>query len=186
MAGHGPPPNPSARRRNARPAQMTLPAEGRVGDAPVWPLPAEVKVQAALAVARDDAERLREEWAAASDPKETRSLARKLDAAERRVREIEIGSELARTAEGSLWAELWSTPQAVAWERLRWTREVAQYVRWKVKAEGGDLNASKEARMLADRLGLTPLALQNLHWVIGDVPAPAAAESPDNVVELFG
>ena len=34
----GPPPNPNARRRNARPQTVSLPAEGWKGDAPAWPL----------------------------------------------------------------------------------------------------------------------------------------------------
>lgn len=34
----GPPPNPNARRRNARPDWVTLPAEGRNGPTPRWPL----------------------------------------------------------------------------------------------------------------------------------------------------
>lgn len=38
MAGTGPPPNPNARRRNARPAFRRLPADGRRGDPPTWPL----------------------------------------------------------------------------------------------------------------------------------------------------
>lgn len=38
MAGTGPPPNPNARRRNARPAFRRLPAGGRQGDGPAWPL----------------------------------------------------------------------------------------------------------------------------------------------------
>ena len=39
MAGNGPPPNPNARRRNARVGVVRLPAGGREGDPPVWPLP---------------------------------------------------------------------------------------------------------------------------------------------------
>lgn len=38
MAGNGPAPNPNARRRNARPAFRRLPAAGRRGDPPAWPL----------------------------------------------------------------------------------------------------------------------------------------------------
>lgn len=34
----GPAPNPNARRRNARPDWVTLPAEGYQGDIPPWPL----------------------------------------------------------------------------------------------------------------------------------------------------
>ncbi|KOU17086.1 hypothetical protein ADK49_16925 [Streptomyces sp. WM6349] len=75
--------------------------------------------------------------------------------------------------ESELWTDLWATPQAAAWERLGWTREVAQYVRWKVQAELGDLDASKEARQLADRLGLSPLAMLRLRWEV----------APDEVAE---
>ncbi|WP_239404657.1 DASH complex subunit DAD3 family protein [Frankia sp. Cj3] len=40
MAGMGPPPKPASqrRRRNAVPGTVELPAEGRHGDPPVWPL----------------------------------------------------------------------------------------------------------------------------------------------------
>lgn len=34
----GPPPNPTARRRNARPGFLILPAEGYQGEIPEWPL----------------------------------------------------------------------------------------------------------------------------------------------------
>lgn len=88
-------------------------------------------------------------------------------------------------AEARLWRELWRTPQAAAWISLSVGREVAQYVRWKIRAEensvGGAkaaLNASKEARLLADRLGLTPLALKRLEWEItGDEVAEKREES---------
>lgn len=75
-------------------------------------------------------------------------------------------TKMLRRLEAELWAELWTTPQAVAWEQLGYTREVAQYVRWKVLGELGDLDAAKEARQLSDRLGLTPLALLRLRWEI--------------------
>ncbi len=65
-----------------------------------------------------------------------------------------------------MWAELWKTPQAEMWEQLCWGREVAQYVRWKVRGELGDLDAAKEARQWSDRLGLNPLALLRLRWEI--------------------
>lgn len=39
----GPPPKRNARRRNARPAWVTLPADGRKGRAPRWPLPGRVQ-----------------------------------------------------------------------------------------------------------------------------------------------
>jgi hypothetical protein len=107
-----------------------LPAEGRRGDIPEWPLPP---------LAADD----------------------------------EGLSAVLQEREAELWADLWSTPQAVAWERLRWTRTVARYVRFEVRAETGDLKAGAEARLLEDRLGLTPQAMLRLRW---EVAADEVAE----------
>jgi hypothetical protein len=91
---------------------------------------------------------------------------RKLDAAQSMATVLSKQIEAQVALEAELWRDLWATPQAVAWERMGWTREVAQYVRWKVKAELGDLDSSKESRQLADRLGLTPLAMLRLRWEI--------------------
>lgn len=108
----GPPPNPNRRRRNATVAMTQLPAEGRQGEPPAWPL------------------------------------------------------GTADEAEAALWADLWATPQAVAWERLRYGREVALYVRWQLLAETGQTEAAKEARFWSDRLGLNPVAMLRLRWEI--------------------
>lgn len=81
-----------------------------------------------------------------------------------------------------MWAELWHTPQAAAWERLEWTRTVARYVRYLVAAEAGDTRIAPEVRQLEDRLGLNPMAMLRLRWQIGDGDAevhelrPAASE----------
>lgn len=91
---------------------------------------------------------------------------RKLAAAQTEANILDKQIEAQQRLEAELWRDLWATPQAAAWERLGWTREVAQYVRWKVQAELGDLDASKEARQLGDRLGLTPLAMLRLRWEI--------------------
>lgn len=145
MAGMGPPPNPQARRRNARPASVELPSEGRRGPVPSWPLPDTIK-----------------------------------------------HTEILTALEQSLWADLWATPQSVAWERLGWTRDVAQYVRWKVQGELGDLDAAKEARQWSDRLGLSPLALLRLNWrIVEDEvadrrPAPQAASGPKRRLKVAG
>ena len=65
--------------------------------------------------------------------------------------------------EAELWAEMWTTPQAIMWDQSpSFRREVASFVRWQVRAEQGDLDAAKEARMRSDRLGLNPLALLRL------------------------
>jgi phytoene/squalene synthetase len=68
--------------------------------------------------------------------------------------------------EQALWAQLWATPQAVAWQRHGWTRVVARYVRVALVAESLNKDAMSEARQLEDRLGLTPKAMQMLMWQI--------------------
>lgn len=133
----GPPPkHPSERRRrNATPPLRQLPAEGRKGRVPKWPLPPALLDSTIYGL----------------------------------VPNIEEG-------ELELWGVVWHTPQAVAWEQLGYIREVAQYVRWKVRAELGDMDAAKEARMLADRLGLTPMSMLRLRWeIVGDGAAEDAA-----------
>ena len=109
------PPKHDPARRNARSGPVRLPAEGRQGDPPRWPLP---------------------------------------------------GRMLA--AERLAWADLWRTPQAVAWERLGWTRAVARYCRLMVEAEkrNAPAKALMEARQFEDRLGLTPKAMRMLLWEI--------------------
>jgi hypothetical protein len=108
------PPKFEPRRRNPRAGPMQLPAEGRRGRAPSWPLEAEPKAE------------------------------------QRR-----------------LWAKLWRTPQAVAWERLGWTRVVARYVLVVIEAEGElDSKLLAQAVALEDRLGLTPKAMRLLLWEV--------------------
>lgn len=94
---------------------LKLPAEGRKGEAPPWPLP---------------------------------------------------GRPLA--AEKRAWAQLWATPQAVAWERLGWTRTVARYCRAMLAAESRDASPALLAQVTAmeDRLGLTPKAMRLLLWEV--------------------
>ena len=67
----------------------------------------------------------------------------------------------------AVWAELWATPQAVAWDRLGWTRVVARYCRVLLVAES-ETNAALlgEVRQLEDRLGLSPMAMLRLRWEI--------------------
>ncbi|MFK4277962.1 hypothetical protein ACI2LD_17835 [Enterococcus casseliflavus] len=92
---------------------------------------------------------------------------KKADAAREAALILSKQVEAQQQIEYELWRELWKTPQATMWQRLSWTREVAQYVRWKSRAEAGDLDAAKEARQLADRLGLTPLSMLRLRWEVG-------------------
>lgn len=78
--------------------------------------------------------------------------------------------------ERRLWERIWRTPQAVAWEELGWTDQVARYVRIEAMAELGDIRMLPEARQMEDRLGLSSLALLRLRWMIVDdieeKPAP--------------
>jgi hypothetical protein len=76
--------------------------------------------------------------------------------------------------EVDVWRQLWATPQAVAWEKLSWTRTVARYCRAVVLAEvsvSPPLLAQVTA--MEDRLGLTPKAMRLLMWQI----------APDEVAE---
>lgn len=176
MAGMGPPPKAAAdrRRRNATLAMTRLPAGGRTGPPPKWPLREDVVTTAKRDMARRHADELELQLLEPDLQGRAKAAAqRKLDAAHSEATILDRQLEAQAALEGELWGDLWATPQAVAWERLGWTREVAQYVRWKVQAELGDLDASKEARQLSDRLGLSPLAMLRLRW---EVAADEVAE----------
>lgn len=180
MAGMGPPPkaDDQRRRRNATVAMVRLPAEGRRKRAPVWPLIPDVILTVRRDLAEAKVEQLGydvEERLAAGRP--AGSLEAKLDRAREQllICERQLGEQ--RKLEAALWKDLWSTPQSVEWERLGWTRDVAQYVRHKVLAELGDLDAAREARQWSDRLGLTPLAMLRLRWEVARDEVSARRDS---------
>lgn len=166
MPGPAPKPPGTRARRNASPTVVYLPAGGRVGTTPPWPLLDDIAMQVEAQVAEQTAERLRDELNEVEDKRTMRRLERQIDAAVQRAAILNAQIEQQREIESALWAELWATPQSEVWEKLAWTREVAQYVRWKVKGEMGDLDAAKEARMWSDRLGLNPLAMLRLRFEI--------------------
>lgn len=172
MAGMGPPPKPHRRRQNATLPMVSLPSSGRKGKTPAWPLGPDTITMSKLQVARDRLTELE------SDDEIQMSDAR-ITRARERVAFLEQLTAIQAESELALWREVWATPQAVQWERLQWTRTVAQYVRWSVHGENGNLEAAKEARQLADRLGLSPLALLRLRWEIVDMPGrPSTAAEP--------
>ena len=178
MGGMGPAPKPEGarRRRNSTVAMTSLPPEGRKGRPPRWPLPDDV----VLTARRDSALRKADELELALLEPDLKGRAkaaaeRKADAAREAALILTKQLEAQQKIEGELWRDLWKTPQAVMWQQLSWTREVAQYVRWKSRAETGDLDAAKEARQLGDRLGLTPLAMLRLRWTIADADEGKAA-----------
>lgn len=127
----GPPPDPRSLRQS-RPMNAagwsTLPAEGRPGPAPDWPL-----------VTQTD-------------------------------REI------------VLWEDLWSRPQAVAWEALDQRYEVAMFVRKLAEAElpKASVELQKVVRQYLDSLGLSVQGMLRNRWRI----APAVEdEQPEEPVE---
>lgn len=161
----GPPPkHPStrARRNNVKSDFRSLPSEGREGPVPRWPLLPDVVMSARLELARDRVASLQAEIEGEDDGRAKGRLRRELNKNELLVAELQLQLEQANDLETALWSDLWSTPQAVIWEEAHAYREVAQYVRWKVRAEQGDLKSASEARQLSDRLGLNPLALMRL------------------------
>ena len=70
--------------------------------------------------------------------------------------------------ERELWAQLWSKPQAVAWEQLGLDLQVALYVRRFTEAEQRNTpaNLSTLVRQMADSLGLTVPGLGSNRWRI--------------------
>lgn len=170
MPGMGPAPKPSgtARRRNPTIAMTRLPGEGRSGRAPKWPLAEDIAAKVDLRLAQEKADELESEISGCTDGRTRRRLEKELAVAYRHAAVLEAKLSAQQKLETELWTILWKSPQAVEWEKLGWDREVAQYVRWKVLAEMGNLDASKEARMLSDRLGLTPLSMLRLRWEVDE------------------
>lgn len=164
MAGIGPAGNPNAIRRNARTGVIVLPGEGRQGDAPRWPLPANPRLTARIEMLEDAITDLEESELVKGTL--TRTEQTKLTRTRERLHVAEVEKRVTEETEVALWEELWHTPQAVEWDRLRWTHDVALYVRWMAAAQCGDLAAGKESRQYADRLGLTPRGLKSLMWTI--------------------
>ena len=159
-------PSTRARRNDPQKGFTVLPAAGRSGGVPGWPLQPVPHKVAMLETARDRVAALQVELEDAEDGRTKGRLRRELNKNELAVATLQLQIEQATDAEVALWSDLWGTPQAVVWEQAHAHREVAQYVRWKIAAEQGDLDAAKEARMLSDRLGLNPLALVRLRLEI--------------------
>lgn len=163
MSGPAPKhPSARARRNNPKADFRSLPAGGRAGEAPPWPLQPDVNQTAMLDMAQDRVASLQLEVETEEDGRKRGRLRRELNKNEMTVATLTLQIEQAKDAELALWADLWAMPQAVIWEESHAAREVAQYARWKIRGEQGDLKAAVEARQLSDRLGLNPLALLRL------------------------
>lgn len=165
------PKHPSVRARQNNPKKdfRILSAEGRTGDAPPWPLAADVSLTSTLEVQRDRMATLQVEFAVEEDGRKRGRIRRDLNKLELESAKLALQLEQAVDAEVSLWNELWTYPQSVMWEENRSHRMVASYVRWQIRNEQGDLRAASEARQLSDRLGLNDLALMKLRAEIEHV-----------------
>ena len=159
-------PSARARRNEVKKGFTLLPAGGRVGPIPVWPLRPNPVMVARREYLQDQIAQIQVQLESSEDGRERGRLRRSLTKAEIDHATLTLQIEQATDAEVALWDDLWRTPQATVWEEAHASREVAQYVRWKILAEQGDLKAATEARQLSDRLGLNPLALTKLRLEI--------------------
>lgn len=170
----GPPPkHPSvrARRNDVKKDFRALPAIGREGEAPAWPLGPDVEMVSSLEYHRDRVANLQAEMPDEEDSRSRARMRRELAKSEMECARLSLQIEQATDAEVALWRDLWSTPQAVMWEETRAHRSVALYVRFQIKGEQGDIKAAGEARQREDRLGLNSLALLRLRAEVERVDA---------------
>jgi hypothetical protein len=159
----GPPPNPNAIRRNARVGLVVLPSEGYTGRIPKWPLPDNPRLTAKIRLIEDELEALEEREL---DDDLSRTERTKLTRLRERLAIATAERDAVVETEKDLWRKLWRTPQAAEWARLKWDRDVAQYVRHKAAAEIGSIDDSREARQRGHHLGLTPKGMKDLMWTI--------------------
>ncbi len=173
MPGPAPKPAGTRQRRNATVPMVALPAGGHTGETPPWPLVADLDLKAKRLALVGKEDMLLSALEESDSIKTRQRTEREMDQVRAQIELIDQKLSFQADLEVSMWTELWRTPQAEMWEKLAWHRDVAQYVRWKVRAELGDLESAKEARMWSDRLGLNPLAMLRLRW---EIERAAAAE----------
>jgi hypothetical protein len=173
MPGPAPKPADQRARRNPTFAMTALPAAGRPGRAPKWPLGADVQLDTQIALTKLEVKDLDNEVEWCTIARDRAALRRKRDRVLKKLRELEAMRTAASRLEKEIWAALWKTPQATQWEKRQWFREVALYARHQAKAEAGSLDDSKEARAREDRLGLNDMAMLRLRWEIVDQSAAA-------------
>lgn len=175
MAPGPAPKHPSRRARRNSPGFSTLPAKGRTGEAPEWPLGPDAAMAAEIQMIGDKLAALAAELETEADGRKRGRIKRSIDQLTLTCSVLRLRMEQAGDAEGALWAELWTTPQAVMWdESSAFARMVAVFVRWHIRAEQGDLKAATEARLRSQELGLTPLSLMRLRREVEEANAAEA------------
>lgn len=156
-------PSVRARRNNPRAGVVQLPRAVRTMAAPAWPLPPDASRQARLELAEDRVASLVGEIEQAEDGRTKGRLRRNLTQAEQSAAILRLQVEQQADLEAELWRTLWASPQAELWEAsAAFERVLAQFVRWNVLGEQGDLHAAKEARLRGREFGLTPATLLSL------------------------
>lgn len=170
MAGTGPAPkHPDHRaRRNSTVAMTRLPAEGRTGRAPAWPLAADVQLDTEIELIKLEIKDIDDEISWEGAARRRAALRRTRDRKVKRQRELEAMRKAAGRLEREIWTALWKTPQATQWAKRGWYREVALFARHQAKGEAGSLDDAKEARQREDRLGLNDQAMLRLRWEIDE------------------
>jgi hypothetical protein len=97
--------------------------------------------------------------------------------------------------ERETWASEWQRPQAIAWERLGWTVQVALYVRTLSAAARPKASAGTTTNLLRqmENLGLTEAGMARNRWrIVEDAPAaatvrrPAGASARDRLTMISG
>lgn len=151
-----------------------LPAGGRTGRAPKWPLGADVQLDTAIELSRLAVREIDQEIEWATTARDRSSLRRKREKQTKRIRELEAMRKAASRTEREIWAELWKTPQATQWEKRGWYREVALFARHQAKAEAGSLDDAREARMRESLIGLNDAAMLRLRWEVADTAKESA------------
>jgi hypothetical protein len=140
-----------------------LPAGVRVAPAPSWPLMADTVLSTQAEVFDDKVASLQAALADGPDGRTRGRLRKQLDHAVMSSALAHAKLVAQTSLEVELWDRLWRTPQAALWEASpSYSRMLAQFVRWNVKGEQGDIEAAREARIRGKEFGLTPLTLMGL------------------------
>ena len=81
--------------------------------------------------------------------------------------------------EWELWADFWSRPQALMWERMGQLYEVAMCVRMLARAEQpkSSIELQKVVRQYFDSLGLSTQGMLRNRWKLTDAPADESARA---------
>lgn len=157
----GPAKDPNSERSKKAGFELTaLPSEGRVGDPPTgWPL---------------------------GDPRVY--IEEVQNGKPVKVLDVDATAER-KEAELALWAEVWTYPQAVAWEREPWRWNViALYVRTFLICAGPEAKAADKSSLhrFADQIGLSPAGLRENGWAIANDELGARRVAQDDEVSQPG